>query len=143
MTIAGTTTGTTSYSYDVNGNLTQVSDTAVSRVVTYTTDVFGQVLVRQETNIGVAGASRTFFYLNGRTLGDIGTDKLSRDVDYAQQLVNDRDNAIYAGLQNSSTPNTPVVGLNANFDVNYDAYNARRIRRIGGQDQYSLLFRSC
>ncbi|MEI9905514.1 MAG: hypothetical protein WDN06_17395 [Asticcacaulis sp.] len=58
----------------------------VHRTVDYITDAYGQVLFRQETDYSVAMAQRTFFYLNGRSVGDVGNDQLDSRVDYAQAL---------------------------------------------------------
>jgi len=83
--------GTAIYHYDANGNLTQVNDgdgtASYNRIVSYQTNLLGQVLNRSETNYGVAGAQRRFFYLNGEAVGDVGTDALPSDIDYAQQLA--------------------------------------------------------
>ena len=56
--VSGGTTGQASYAYDANGNLSQVNDSGVGRVVTYQTDSFGQVLSRKETSNGQKGAYR-------------------------------------------------------------------------------------
>ncbi len=129
-TIAGVTTGTATYTYDANGFLVNFNDTAVSRTIGYQNDAMGQVVTRQEYNSGVAGARRSFFYLNGQMVGDRGTDQLASQIDYAQQLVTDNNNAVY-GLQPwYSTPATNVVGLNGDYD-NYAAYNSTSIDQTG------------
>ncbi len=128
--------GNASYSYDVNGNLTQVADTGIGRTVTYQTDSFGQVLTRKETDtyngLNTKGAYRNFFYLNGHVVGDVGTDQLTSQVDYAQQLQTDRNSAATAGSALTGLTGTPVVGLNANFDENYQAYNATSVGQSAG-----------
>ncbi|WP_443751362.1 glycohydrolase toxin TNT-related protein [Asticcacaulis solisilvae] len=119
--------GNASYIYDVNGNQSEADDTAIHRVMKYQTDSFGQVLTRKESVNGIAGAYRTFFYLNGHVVGDVGTDQLASQVDYAQQLARDASNAYNAGSALYSTNATQVVPFNANFDENYQAYNSTNV----------------
>jgi YD repeat-containing protein len=129
--------GNATYSYDQNGNMTQVNDTGVGRVVTYQDDSFGQVLARRETDNGTAGIYRNFFYLNGQTIGDVGTDQLTSQIDYNQQMATDRSNAASAGQAIYQINATPYVGLNANFDENYQADNATSVGNAGGS--YSVM----
>jgi len=127
VAVSGGSTGNATYSYDQNGNLASVNDSGVNRVITYQTDSFGQVLARKETDSGAAGVYRNFFYLNGQTIGDVGTDRLAGSVDYAQQMATDRSNAANAGNTPVILTATPNVGLNANFDENYQADNASSV----------------
>lgn len=138
MTVTGASTGTSTNTYDVNGYLTQVADTGVKRNVVYQNDIFGQVLTRQESNystlagVYLPGARRSFFYLNSHSIGDVGTDQLASRVDYVQQLADDQANA--TSVTQSWTyfnTATPVVGLNANFDANYEAYNSTSVDQSG------------
>lgn len=129
--------GNAAYSYDINGNMTQVNDGGVGRVINYQVDSFGQVLSRRETDNGNAGVYRNFFYLNGQVVGDVGTDQLVSQIDYAQQMSTDRSNAANAGASTYQLTATPSVGLNANFDENYQAYNAGSVGNAGSS--YSVM----
>ncbi len=127
--------GNATYRYDADGNLTQVVDGAsngVHRTVDYITDAYGQVLFRQETDYSVAMAQRTFFYLNGRVVGDVGNDQLDSRVDYAQALAQDRADAATAGdAMHVDTPATAIVGVNGDFDTSYQAYNPTTVAQSG------------
>ncbi|MBP2161596.1 MULTISPECIES: putative adhesin [Asticcacaulis] len=126
--VSGPTSGTATYSYDANGNLSQVNDAGVSRVVTYQTDSFGQVLSRKETNSGNKGAYRNFFYLEGHVVGDVGNDLLASQTDYAQQLATNRNNATYPST--SAYTATPVTGVGGTFH-NYQALNTTSVAQSG------------
>jgi len=89
------------------------------------------VPTRKETDNGSAGVYRNFFYLNGQSVGDVGTDQLASGVDYAQQMATDRSNTASAGNAPAVLTATPNVGLNANFDENYQADNASSVGKAG------------
>ncbi|WP_209725729.1 MULTISPECIES: LysM peptidoglycan-binding domain-containing protein [Asticcacaulis] len=122
--VSGPTSGNATYSYDANGNLSQVTDAGVNRVVTYQTDSFGQVLSRKQTDNGVKGIWRNFFYLEGNVVGDVGSDGVANQLDYSQQLTTNRTNA------NNSTTSPYVGPSGGNFQV-YQALNATTVSQSG------------
>ena len=133
--------GVAAYSYDNAGNLIKVQDggiidaanntNGINRTVTYLNNVFGEIMVRSETNVvslhDIVGAHRNFFYLNGLAIGDAGNDQLPSEIDYAEQLATDRFQAKFAGSTFNTDAATPIVGVNANFDNSYEAYSASSV----------------
>jgi len=72
--------GTSKLVYDVNGHLQQAtindgSSAALSnRVITYTSDAYGQVLIREEKTGTTLGPRQLYYYLDGHRIGDVGCD---------------------------------------------------------------------
>jgi YD repeat-containing protein len=112
--------GLSSLSYDVNGHITQLVDTAGNRTVNYRNDAYGQVLVREEWDQGTLGPRQLYYYFNGHRIGDVGNNGTSPNlVDYAQQLANDAGKLTNkAGFRYGG----PVAS--ADFDENYQPINA-------------------
>jgi YD repeat-containing protein len=104
--------GFSDFIYDVNGHLTQVSDMAADRHLSYKLDPNGLILQRNEL-IGVQ-ASRTqyYYYLNGHGVGDAGTFGTSRQ-DYVTLLA--------SRGQDTNKTGQPVSS--ADFDYNYQPIN--------------------
>ncbi|WP_034159241.1 LysM peptidoglycan-binding domain-containing protein, partial [Sphingomonas sp. ERG5] len=111
--------GYSNFTYDVNGHLLRVTDSAVNRVLSYQNDAYGQVLVREQTDNGQLGPRQLYYYFNGRRIGDVGNDGPNpARVDYAQELAQDRGKAAgKGGFRNGQ----PVAS--ADFDQNYQPIN--------------------
>jgi|GEM_PF-475336 YD repeat-containing protein len=114
--------------YDVNGHLTQMSayeagslgarvGSASSRTMTYISDQYGQVLLRNKTlangNLEVA---HRFYYMNGHTIGDVSSEGPST-ISYAEELAQ-RGLTTPGGFRNAK----PVSS--ADFDQNYQPINS-------------------
>lgn len=124
--------GTSTYNYDVNGNLKAVLDdgggqAGNGRAFIYWTDQQGQVLRRDEVlgarvdaagQIvgGTANRQHSYYYLNGQRIGNVGNDGIEQ-IDYVQELAGklgkagDNDYKIF----------NPVAGVD--FDENFLAIN--------------------
>jgi YD repeat-containing protein len=107
--------GASQLSYDFNGHLKAAVVTGgAPRTITYTSDAYGQVLIREERINGALGPRQLYYYLNGNRIGDVGNDGPSR-VDYAAALA-----------QRDVAPTTPGAFRNgkavasADFDQNYE-----------------------
>lgn len=111
--------GLSSYSYDANGHLISAIDSgpdgtkgnADDITYTYISNAQGMILQRQRAQGGVVRPSHMYLYVNGTTVGDIGTDG-DQYKDYAQilaQQLTTRDSE-YAYWQPISS---------ADFDQNY------------------------
>src|SRR2546427_6771618 len=80
--------GTSTYSYDINGHIARMLDSQAGRTLTYINNHLGQTLRRDEVKSGGTSPSvRSFYSLNGITIGDVGTDRVLSRVDYAQALA--------------------------------------------------------
>lgn len=88
-TIAGVwQNGTSTFSYDVNGHVEEVYDHHEQRRLHYASNHHGQTLKRYEYDAddNQADVVRSFYYFNGKPIGDQGTDDVPSRVDYAQSL---------------------------------------------------------
>jgi large repetitive protein len=81
--------GLSKLEYDANGHIMRLTDTSYAggpRVVNYTNDAYGQVLVREEKVGGVIGPRQLYYYFNGQRIGDVGNNAPSTDPnDYMTQ----------------------------------------------------------
>ena len=55
-------------------------------MVSYRSDAYGQVLVREQRNGNKQGPRQLYYYFDGHRIGDVGNDGPSR-VDYAVALM--------------------------------------------------------
>lgn len=84
--------GTSHLEYDVNGHLakatfgTGASEVLSDHTITYESDAYGQVLVREEKTGSTLNSRQLHYYFNGNRIGDVSTDGASR-VDYATRLA--------------------------------------------------------
>jgi YD repeat-containing protein len=118
--------GFSQLTYDVNGHLLQAIDNTyqlagktVQRVLTYQSDAYGQVLVREEKDAGVLGPRQLYYYFNGHRIGDVGNNGPNPSLeDYAQELAEDRSKTQTGGFRFGH----PVAS--ADFDENYQPINS-------------------
>lgn len=78
--------GFSQFTYDVNGHLTQVSDTVANRHLSYKLDADGRILQRNELIGSASTRTQNYYYLNGVGIGDAGGFGNSRQ-DYATLLA--------------------------------------------------------
>ncbi len=127
--------GFSSFTYDVNGHLTEVSDMAANRHLRYALDAQGLVLERNEIKGGQSSRTQYYYYLNGIGIGDAGGFGSSQ-TDYA------------AVLMHSAPASAQPIG-SGDFDENYQSINDRypaqtpgaytlRAADIGGDLQQTL-----
>ncbi len=113
--------GLSRLSYDVNGHIATLTDTAADRVVSFASDAYGQVLVREERLKGVLGPRQLHYYFNGQRIGDVGNNGRSANLtDYAAQMA-------ASGTGSGATRGGFRFGrpvASADFDQNYQPVNA-------------------
>ena len=115
--------GKTRIAYDSNGHVRRARDEAGNREIAYATDSDGRVLVREDVQKYKSGAEkrarvmRHFYYHNGHTVGDIGTDGVTSRRDYATSLAQVDANKSGGG----SDQVVPVESVD--FDQNYQPIN--------------------
>ncbi|WP_431256772.1 hypothetical protein ACQ86G_18980 [Roseateles chitinivorans] len=115
--------GQSTFTYDKNGHLASMVDTAGKRDLYYTTSAQGLVLQRDEIRRDLAGAPRfihRYFYADGRRVGDVGNDGLSDRVSYAEQIARDAETP----EQRRARSKNPAPISSADFDQNYEPINA-------------------
>ncbi len=111
--------GLSRLSYDVNGHIATLTDTAADRVVRFASDAYGQVLVREERLKGVLGPRQLHYYFNGQRIGDVGNKGRSANLtDYAAQMAASGTGTSRGGFRSGR----PVAS--ADFDQNYQPVNA-------------------
>ncbi|USA47471.1 DUF3990 domain-containing protein [Acinetobacter sp. C26M] len=112
-------TGTTDFSYDVNGHVSGFTDKKNAqnqRQATYINNSQGMVLQRNELINGSMNRYRNFYYVNGQRIGDVSNDGPSRE-DYVQSLQNSR------GTPTQAKDFKPISS--ADFDQNFEPINAQ------------------
>jgi YD repeat-containing protein len=105
--------------YDVNGHLIGANDagadgsrgTADDRSFRYVNDAQGLILLRDEIAGSVVNKVQRYYYVNGKRVGDVGSDGFSR-TDYAQAMAS-------RGTSKSDYKNWKPVS-SADFDQNYE-----------------------
>ncbi|WP_124553669.1 LysM peptidoglycan-binding domain-containing protein [Methylophilus methylotrophus] len=105
--------------YDVNGHLKGANDagsdarigTGDDRSFRYVNDAQGLILLRDEIAGGVVNKVQRYYYVNGKRVGDVGSDGFSR-TDYAQAMAS-------RGTSKSDYKNWKPVA-SADFDQNYE-----------------------
>ncbi len=107
--------GFSNFIYDVNGHLTQVSDMAANRHLSYKLDAHGLILQRNELIGSQSSRTQYYYYLNGAGIGDAGGFGQSR-TDYA---------AVLAARGQDKNANTSQPISSADFDYNYMPINDR------------------
>jgi LysM repeat protein len=114
--------GESYYLYNSNGHHLRVFDAQGHRELGYKLNHLGQVLQRQEYRAVIDGGNgdpqnRNFYYLNGITVGDFGTDKVLSRYDYAASLAEVNSD------QHGDFGDRIVPTSSANFDQNYQPIN--------------------
>lgn len=109
--------GTTSLKYDVNGHLSEATDTT-NRTFKYTSNAQGLVLQRTESK-GTEAFQHFYYYADGRRIGDVTTDPTDDlRVSYAEQLAQDINSVKPDKFKNFK----PITS--ADFDQNYEPIKA-------------------
>lgn len=123
--VRGWRDGTSTYSYDSNGHIEHLYDSQARRSIDYVNNFNGQVLKRYQIDHQPNGSDRPpeirrFYYLNGRGIGDVGTDGVESRIDYAQSLAaQERDGRqVHPAIADRVIPVT-----SADFDQNYQPIN--------------------
>jgi len=129
-TITGGETGSSTFTYDVNGNLSSANITGrLPHSVAYVTDSAGTIYKRQEAdNSGVTvNPVNYYYYLSGKRLGDAGNTGSSQ-VDYATSLNQRRvkDPSVYP---NGNIPT-------GDFGPAYDPININSTMSTGAGQTY-------
>ncbi|WP_431256758.1 LysM peptidoglycan-binding domain-containing protein [Roseateles chitinivorans] len=121
-TQTGVGTGTTTFSYDVNGYVTTVVDQIAKTTMRYKTNAQGLILSRDTWEIGkedTTTITHWYFYADGRRVGDVGNDGASERVSYVEQLAQ---LGLTAKERNERNKNPKPV-TTADFDQNYEPIN--------------------
>jgi YD repeat-containing protein len=131
--------GSSLYTYDANGHIAKLFDVQASRTLEYVNNQNGQVLKRSQIDREGDGSDkpaeiRNFYYLNGRGIGDTGTDRVESRVDYAQQLA-EQEKKDKKGRTSQINPQlaqriSPVTS--ADFDQNFRVFNEGFPARVAG-----------
>ncbi|WP_220272938.1 LysM peptidoglycan-binding domain-containing protein [Aquitalea aquatica] len=108
----GWKSGTSHYTYDINGHLKAAIDEVGSRRFGYISNAQGLILKRDEI-AGSVNQRHDYYYLDGQRVGDVGNDSDTR-IDYAQALA--RGNAPSRKEQYKHWQ--PIAS--ADFDQNYE-----------------------
>jgi len=123
-------TGTSTYKYDSNGHINELSDAQANRTIKYDNNQNGQVLRRYQIDREANGSDkpaqvRNFYYLNGRGVGDTGSDRAENRVDYAQQLAEQeiKDKKGKVSQINPQLNQRIQAVTSADFDQNFQAIN--------------------
>ena len=112
--------GFSDLAYDVNGHISKLTDTAGNRTLTYQSDAYGQVLVREEKIGATLGPRQLYYYFDGKRIGDVGNNGISTtQFDYAQVLA--QRGQTQSASKNGFRGGTPVSS--ADFDQNYQPIN--------------------
>lgn len=117
----GSTTYTSTYSYDGLGNLTSVAIAdGRPRTVSFIDTLNGQVLQRDEAdgNSSTGDPREVHYYFNGMAVGDISNNGTS-DVDYAASIAEHIKVPGTGPFRDGATSSTSY----ANFDQSYDPIN--------------------
>lgn len=112
-------TGTTSFSYNVNGHVSEfidIQNTQNRRGVVYVNSSQGMVLQRNELINNSMNRYRNFYYVNGQRIGDASNDGPSRE-DYVQSLQSSQREGIQA------KDFKPISSVD--FDQNFEPINAQ------------------
>jgi YD repeat-containing protein len=113
--------GSTVYSYDVNGHLTQavstgsdgILGTADDTTFRYATDAQGLILRRDQISNSNINMVHNYYYLDGKRVGDVGNDGDAKP-DYAQALAQPKNVDLKTVYKNWKPINS------ADFDQNYE-----------------------
>ena len=122
-TQTGVGTGTTRFSYDVNGYLTTVVDQIAKTTMRYKTNAQGLILSRDTWETGkedTTTITHWYFYADGRRVGDVGNDGASERVSYVEQLAQ----LGLSAKERDERNKNPKPVTTADFDQNYEPINA-------------------
>jgi LysM repeat protein len=112
-----------------NGHIAQLFDAQASRTIEYVNNQNGQVLKRYQIDREATGDKpaviRSFYYVNGRGIGDNGNDRAEARVDYAQLLA-EQEKKDKKGRTSQINPQltqriSPVTSVD--FDFSFQPFN--------------------
>ncbi|AMO95565.1 lysM domain protein [Collimonas fungivorans] len=121
-------TGLSDFQYDVNGHLKQVKaheadnkgvdigNPLTSRILSYTSDQYGQVLRRDDLRAGRLNLAQRYYYMNGQLIGDVSNNGPS-NISYAEEMAQ-------RGTQQVSAFRYGKPVASADFDQNYQPINS-------------------